>query len=198
MPSGRQDTAVVSVEGTLGATSNRWVSWVMNLGENLRTSIIVTSCERHGVSNHQQFDCMSVVSTEELWSICFSMTTSSNGNISALLAICARNSPVTDEYSHIGQWRGALMFSLICAWLNGWVNNGEAGDLGRHITHYDVIVMSAKCFLGPKVYSMIKVSNYILWYTHFAGRKWNHGSLFTKTNNIKQQSASWSNWVKEQ
>ena len=28
---------------------------------------------------------------------------------------------------HKGQWRGALMFSLICAWINGWVNNGEAG-----------------------------------------------------------------------
>ena len=27
-----------------------------------------------------------------------------------------------------GQWRGALMFSLICARINGWVNNGEAGD----------------------------------------------------------------------
>ena len=23
---------------------------------------------------------------------------------------------------HKGQWRGALMFSLICAWINGWVN----------------------------------------------------------------------------
>ena len=26
----------------------------------------------------------------------------------------------------------ALMFSLICAWINGWVNNREAGDLRRH------------------------------------------------------------------
>ena len=33
---------------------------------------------------------------------------------------------------HKGQWRGALMFSLICAWINGWVNNREAGDLRRH------------------------------------------------------------------
>ena len=33
------------------------------------------------------------------------------------------------------------MFSLICAWINGWVNNGEAGDLRRHRIHYDVIVM---------------------------------------------------------
>ena len=31
------------------------------------------------------------------------------------------------------------MFSLICAWINGWVNNGEGGDLRRHRTHYDVI-----------------------------------------------------------
>ena len=39
------------------------------------------------------------------------------------------------------KWRGALMFSLICVWINGWVNNGEAGDLRRHRGHYDVIVM---------------------------------------------------------
>ena len=44
---------------------------------------------------------------------------------------------------HIGQRRGALMFSLICTWINGWVNNGEAGDLRRHRAHYDVIVMWA-------------------------------------------------------
>ena len=33
------------------------------------------------------------------------------------------------------------MFSLIWAWINRWVNNCEAGDLGRHCAHYDVIVM---------------------------------------------------------
>ena len=42
---------------------------------------------------------------------------------------------------HKGQWRGALRFSLICVWINGWVNNGEAGDLRRYRTHYDVTVM---------------------------------------------------------
>ena len=41
-----------------------------------------------------------------------------------------------------GQWRGALMFSVICAWINVWVNIGEAGDLSRHRAHYDVIVMN--------------------------------------------------------
>ena len=42
---------------------------------------------------------------------------------------------------HKGQWRGALMFSLICVWINGWVNNREAGDLRRYRAYYDVIVM---------------------------------------------------------
>ena len=42
---------------------------------------------------------------------------------------------------HKGQWRRALVFSLICAWINGWVNNREAGDLRRHRAHYDVKVM---------------------------------------------------------
>ena len=42
---------------------------------------------------------------------------------------------------HKGQWRGALMFSLICVWINGWVNNREAGDLRRYHAHYDVPVM---------------------------------------------------------
>ena len=42
---------------------------------------------------------------------------------------------------HKGQWSGALMFSLICVWINGSVCNRESGDLRRHRGHYDVIVM---------------------------------------------------------
>ena len=42
---------------------------------------------------------------------------------------------------HKGQWRRALMFSLICGRINGWVNNGEDGDLRRHRSHNVVIVM---------------------------------------------------------
>ena len=42
-------------------------------------------------------------------------------------------SPVNSP--HKGQWRWVLIFSLICVWINGWVNNREAGD-------YDVIVMT--------------------------------------------------------
>ena len=60
---------------------------------------------------------------------------------SALLAICAGNSLSLVNSLHKGQWRGALMFSLICAWINGWVNNIEAGDLRRHRAHYDTKVL---------------------------------------------------------
>ena len=41
-----------------------------------------------------------------------------------------------------GQWCGALMLSLICAWINRRVNNREAGDLRHPQTLYDVSVMS--------------------------------------------------------
>ena len=40
---------------------------------------------------------------------------------------------------HRNRWRGTLMFSLICAWINVWVNNREASDLRRHCVLYDVI-----------------------------------------------------------
>ena len=59
---------------------------------------------------------------------------------SVLLALqCLGNSPVTP---HKGLWCGALMFSLICAWINNWENNREAGDLRCHRSHYDVTVMT--------------------------------------------------------
>ena len=61
---------------------------------------------------------------------------------SALLAICVwgiHRFPVNSP--HKGQWRRALMFSLICVWINSWVNNCEAGDLRCNHAHYDIIVM---------------------------------------------------------
>ena len=42
---------------------------------------------------------------------------------------------------HRGQWRRALMFSLICAWTKSWLNNRDTSDLRRHSAHYDVTVM---------------------------------------------------------
>ena len=52
---------------------------------------------------------------------------------------------------HKGQWRGALIFSLICVWINGWVNNRKAGDLRRYGAHYDVIVMEVGMGIRLKI-----------------------------------------------
>ena len=71
----------------------------------------------------------------------------------ALLAICAVNSP------HNGQWRRALKLSLIRAWINGWVNDGEAGDMRRHRAHYDVIVMYFLISCAKMNQSMIESIN---------------------------------------
>ena len=48
-------------------------------------------------------------------------------------------SPVNSP--HKGQWRGPLMFTLVCVWINDWVNNREAVDLRCYRTHYDVTLM---------------------------------------------------------
>ena len=63
---------------------------------------------------------------------------------SALRAIVRgiHRSPVNSP--HKGQWRGDLMFSFICVWINDWVNNREAGDLRRYRAHYDVTLMQAE------------------------------------------------------
>ena len=60
-----------------------------------------------------------------------------------------KNSP------HKSQWRGALMFSLICVWINGWVNNHEAGDLRRYYAHYDAGVMNMYGMNIRLVYKLI-------------------------------------------
>ena len=39
-----------------------------------------------------------------------------------------------------------LLFSVICVWINGWVNNCEAGDLRRYCAHHDVTVMFKATF----------------------------------------------------
>ena len=74
-------------------------------------------------------------------------------------------SPVNSP--HKGQWREDLMFSLIYAWINGWVNNREAGDLRRHRTHYDVTLMGVmhRGEWSHFTYSDIKVCHQFYEYT---------------------------------
>ena len=76
------------------------------------------------------------------------MVTSSNGNISALLALCEGNSPVPGEFP--SQRPVTRSFNVFCDLRlkqhNNWVNNGDAGDLRRHRAHYGVIVMCIVSF----------------------------------------------------
>ena len=66
---------------------------------------------------------------------------------SALLAICAGNSPVTVEFPAQRPVTRSfdVFFNLR---IYRWVNNREAGDLRRHPAHYDVIVMNC-CLAEP-------------------------------------------------
>ena len=109
---------------------------------NVRTSLHFSSSTHHAVNipkNHLPRTTLFNISWCEYTRLAWwrhKMET-----FAALLALCAGNSsPVNSP--HKGQWHGALMFSLICARINGWANNGEAGDLRLHRAHYDVIVMS--------------------------------------------------------
>ena len=79
-------------------------------------------------------------------------------------------SPVNSPYK--GQWRGGLMFSLICAWMNDWINIREAGDLRRHRTHYDVTVMYL-----PICYTVSEI-------------KWINATELSKHSSITKQTKS--------
>ena len=70
-----------------------------------------------------------------------------------------------------GQWRGALMYSLICVWINGWVNNREADDFRSYHAYYDVTVMTKSQNLVHNVSDVLslglilttRISLYCIW-----------------------------------
>ena len=68
---------------------------------------------------------------------------------SVLLALCAGNSLVTGEFPSQRPVTQGFDVFFVCVWTNGWVNNRDAGDLRRHHTHYNVIILIAmlkKCW----------------------------------------------------
>ena len=78
------------------------------------------------------------------------MMTSSNGNVA---------DPLCGKF--IGHWWIPLTkasdaqlwcFLWSAPWINGWVNNREAGDLIRHRAHYDVIVMISRMYYISVLY----------------------------------------------
>ena len=71
----------------------------------------------------------------------YSMMTSINGSFLRIISSLRWIHRSSVDSHHKGQWRGALMVSLICAWTKGWANNRDARDLRVHRSLYDVRVM---------------------------------------------------------
>ena len=86
------------------------------------------------------------------------MMTSSNGIIFCVTGhLCGEFTGPRRIPPYKGQWRGALMLSLICTWTNDWVNYWDAGDLQCHRTHYDITVMFFFSIVGVAVHSPCEV-----------------------------------------
>ena len=78
---------------------------------------------------------------------------------SALLALCAgiyrsipSKRPVTRSFD--------ALFAF-APWINGWINNREAGGFRRHRAHYDVSVMTAP--LPLFLASLVRWRRWLLW-----------------------------------
>ena len=91
-------------------------------------------------------------------------------------------SPVNSP--HKGQWRGALMSSLICVWINGWVNNREASDLRRYRALCDVTVMTGlkgsvvlfRNFWWKRFNIWVQPTNVLPWCKKYIKTwQWHHG-----------------------
>ena len=103
-------------------------------------------------------------------------------------------SPVNSP--HKDQWRGALMFSLICVWRNGWVNNREAGDLRWYRAHYDVNVIVIGNHQGINDRNVYANYTFKITATFLRGQ-WKNEWL--KWNSTAVRIGSWhkrSKWVK--
>ena len=97
----------------------------------------------------------------QVWRHCKTWWRHQMETFSALLAICAGNS--SWKSPHKGQWRGALMFSLIYVWINGWVNNRKPGDLRRYRAQHDVTVMCLLKTANTEVLINHRISKTINW-----------------------------------
>ena len=75
-----------------------------------------------------------------------------------------QRSPVIVNSHHKGQWRRALIVSLICAWIDAWVNNHEAGNLRCHHAHYDVIVLDVIISITGLL-TLLHFSPFFIWST---------------------------------
>ena len=134
------------------------------------------------------------------------MMTSSNGNIFRVTGpLCGeftghRWIPLT-KASDAELWR----FLWSAPWINGWANNHKPGDLRRHRTHYDVIVVYffRHC---PQCNHAIHLSIFLRVVSHAQGYScdWLFNPILAKffTGNMKQiynlynfSTLTWHRWL---
>ena len=135
-------------------TSSKYLWGIYSTSNKCRWSIYRTSMKRHEtlrfVHKVERSSPMYGVMAHCCINYSADMMTSSNGNIfRATGHLCGEFT----GHRWIARTKAsdgcvALMFSLICAWINGWVNNRESGDFRRHRPHYDVTVMNNLGTLG--------------------------------------------------
>ena len=140
------------------------------------------------------------------------MMTSSNGNIFRVTGLLwgeftGDRWPVNSPKK--GRWRGALMFSLICARINDWVSNREAGDLRRHSVENHVClsyVTQREWYFASRAESRMAVSwgfdfetwyvnsNQHLWWkqTSFVGNLYFHIHILISDHLNSLQYSSWN------
>ena len=115
---------------------------------------------------------------------------------SALLALCEGNSPVTSEFPSQRPVMRRFVFSFICTWITGWVNGHDAGDLGLHRAHNDVIVWNHGIFIWCTTPSLWNISTFkrnfkvflVSWYFSYFICK----LIFTKWSTPCRCNAPWS------
>ena len=109
---------------------------------------------------------------------------------SASLGVGAGNSPVTGEFPTQRPVARSFAVLFICSWINGWVNNGEAGDLRRHRAHYDGIIMTYQRtnpvpFVNPSKHQWNGISSF-----------WNKNVVIGRSESYQNDNFCFSQWRK--
>ena len=117
---------------------------------NLERSVLIVKYFTINVRKIRAFLYFAWVKPAEVlhWHWCNNMTapesimTSSMETFSALLAICAGNSPVPGEFPAQRPVTRSFDIFFDLRLNKRWKNNPQAGDLRRYPAHYDVTLMS--------------------------------------------------------
>ena len=100
------------------------------------------------------------------------MMTSSNGNIFRVTGHLCGELTGPGEFPTQRPVTRSLMFTLICARINGWVNNREAGDLRRYRAHYDVIVICYCVIHSHDYVHTMRHKTKQIPHSHDASKRW--------------------------